>query len=103
MSSFVSVKALCGPAFVYFVFSMIFLVLIILQNLSDTSSYIVGNFSCRVPSTIVIFLVKFVYILFWTWILHLICKDGHTGIAWLLLLIPFILFFIVRGLFLIYF
>ena len=103
MFSLVSVKALCRPAFVYFLFSMIFLVFIVLQNLSDTNIYSVGNFSCRVPSTIIIFVVKFVYILFWTWILHLICKDGHTGIAWLLLFIPYILFFIIIGLFLINF
>jgi hypothetical protein len=45
-----------------------------------------------------VFLVKIVYILFWTWILNLICKDGHTGIAWFLVLIPFILLFVIMGL-----
>jgi len=28
----------------------------------------------------------------------LICKDGHTGIAWFLVLIPFILLFVIMGL-----
>ena len=105
MSAFLlkkGLKSLCGPAFVYFVFSIIFMVLILLQNLSNTDSYSVGNFSCSVPSTILIFVIKFVYILFWTWVLNLICKDGHSEIAWLLVLIPFILFFIVIGILLIY-
>jgi hypothetical protein len=103
MQSFpTKLKALCSPAYVYFIFSIIFLVLMLLQNLSDTTSYTVGNFSCSVPSTILIFVAKFVYILFWTWILNLMCKDGHTEIAWLLVLIPFILFFIIIGVFLIY-
>jgi hypothetical protein len=47
--------------------------------------------SARVSSTLFVFFVKLVYILFWTWILNLICGSGHPGVAWFLVLIPFIL------------
>jgi hypothetical protein len=92
-----SLKELCSPAALYFIVSIFALLMILFQNLGNSNSYHMGNFSCRVPSTTLIFIVKLIYILFWTWILNLICKDGHTGISWLLVLFPFILFFILIG------
>lgn len=92
-----SVKDLCSPAALYFIVSIFALAMILLQNLGNSNSYHVGNFSCRVPNTLVIFIIKLIYILFWTWVLNLICKDGHTGISWLLVLFPFILFFVLIG------
>ncbi len=92
-----TLKELCTPSAVYFIVSIVSLIMILLQNLGNSSSYHIGNFSCRVPSTILVFIIKLVYILFWTWILNLICKDGHTGISWFLVLFPFILFFVLIG------
>ena len=60
----------------YFIISMIALMMVLFQNLGNTNSYNVGTFSCRVPNTAVIFIVKFIYVLFWTYVLNLICKDG---------------------------
>lgn len=91
-------KDLCTPALIYFVISIISLVLLFIQNIHNVNSYHVGNFSCRVPNTMLVFFFKLMYILFWTWILNLICKDGHTGISWLLVLFPFILLFVILGL-----
>jgi|UniRef100_A0A6C0HQE2 hypothetical protein len=93
-----SLKELCTPAFVYFVLSVIGIIGSVIQNMGNKNVYKMGMFSARVPSTLLVFLVKIVYILFWTWILNLICKDGHTGIAWFLVLIPFILLFVIMGL-----
>ena len=87
-------KDLCTPSLLYFVISIIALVLVLLQNLGNTNSYNVGSFSCRVPNTAVVFIVKFIYILFWTWILNLMCNAGATSIAWFLVLLPFIVMFI---------
>ena len=92
-----SLKELCSPAALYFIVSIFALLMILFQNLGNSNSYHMGNFSCRVPSTTLIFIIKLIYILFWTWILNLICKDGHTGISWLLVLFPFILFFVLIG------
>jgi hypothetical protein len=92
-----SLKELCTPSLVYFVISIISLFLVALQNIGYKDSYHVGNFSCRVPNTALIFIIKFIYILFWTWILNLICKDGHNGISWFLVLFPFLLLFVIMG------
>jgi hypothetical protein len=93
-----SLKELCTPAVIYFVISMVSLVMILLQNLSNSNSYNMGSFSCRVPNTAMVFVVKLIYILFWTYVLNLICKDGHTGLSWLLVLLPWILLFVIIGL-----
>jgi len=93
-----SLKELCTPALVYFIISMVALAIVFLQNIGNSNSYHLGSFSCRVPNTMVVFIVKVIYVLFWTWILNLICKDGHTGISWLLVLLPFILLFVIIGL-----
>ena len=93
-----NLKDLCTPAMVYFVISIVALVMVLLQNLGNVNSYHVGSFSCRVPSTLLVFVVKLIYILFWTWVLNLICKDGHTGISWLLVLLPWVLLFVIMGL-----
>jgi hypothetical protein len=93
-----SLKELCTPAALYFVISILGLVIVLLQNLGNSNSYNIGNFSCRVPNTFLIFIIKFIYICFWTYILNLICRDGHVGISWLLVLLPWILLFVIIGL-----
>ena len=93
-----SLKELCSPALFYLVVSVVSMVLISLQNLGNSGMYSIGCYSCQVPSTIMVFVVKMLYILFWTWILNLICKDGHSGISWFLVLLPLIMFFVIIGL-----
>lgn len=93
-----SLKQLCTPAALYFVISMIGLVIVIFQNLGNRDSYNLGNFSCRVPNTFLVFIIKFIYIVFWTYVLNLICKDGHDRLSWLLVLLPWILLFVIVGL-----
>jgi len=92
-----SLKELCTPAMLYFVISMIALVIVLFQNLGNNNSYHVGSFSCRVPNTAAVFIVKLIYVLFWTYVLNLICKDGHVGISWLLVLLPWLLLFVMMG------
>ena len=92
-----TLKELCTPAMLYFVISMIALVIVLFQNLGNNNSYHVGSFSCRVPNTAAVFIVKLIYVLFWTYVLNLICKDGHVGISWLLVLLPWLLLFVMMG------
>jgi hypothetical protein len=92
-----TLKELCTPAMIYFVISIIGLIVILFQNLGNNNSYHVGSFSCRVPNTTVVFIVKLIYIFFWTYVLNLICKDGHTSLSWLLILLPWILLFVIIG------
>lgn len=93
-----TLKELCTPAMLYFIISMLSLIMVLLQNLGNSNSYNVGSFSCRVPNTALVFIVKLIYVLFWTYVLNLICKDGHTSLSWLLVLLPWILLFVMIGL-----
>lgn len=92
-----SFKKLCTPAMIYFVISMIFFIIALLQNFKNKNQYNLGNFQMNVPDITIVFICKLVYILFWTYVLNLICKDGHKGISWLLILFPFILLFVIIG------
>jgi len=92
-----SLKELCTPAFIYFIFSIIALVLVLFQNIGNSNNLTVGSFSCKVPNTAIIFLIKLIYILFWTYVLNLICRDGHKSLSWLLVLFPWLLLFVIMG------
>jgi len=93
-----SINDLCTPSQFYFILSFISLILIAIQNYGNKDKYCVGQFNCDVYSTSIIFALKIVYILFWTWILNLICNAGYKNIAWFLVLLPFILMFVLIGL-----
>ena len=86
-----SLKELCSPALFYFVISIVGLLIVAFQNMGNNHELMLGSTMLNVQNNPVIFIVKLVYILFWTWILNLICKDGHSGISWVLLFLPFIL------------
>ena len=90
-------KDLCPPALTYFGISVFVLILMLLQNLGNSTVYEVGSFHCSVPNVAIVFFFKLIYVLFWTYVLNLICKDGHSMISWLLILFPFILFFLIIG------
>ena len=85
---------LCTPARVYFGISLIFILLTFAQNYGNANMYCLGSVSCDVSSMYVIFLIKVIYVLFWTWVLNLICKSGATPVAWFLVLIPFVMMFL---------
>ena len=88
-------KELCTPAFIYFLLSVIGILVTVVSNFGGRSNmYTLGNISTPVPHSGLVFIVKIIYILFWTWILNLMCKDGHREIAWFLVLLPFVLFFL---------
>lgn len=91
-------KDLCLPARVYFIVSIVALIIMLFQNLGNSRVYRLGIFTKKVSSTVLIFLMKLIYILFWTYVLNLICKDGHSSLSWFLVLLPFVLFFVLLAL-----
>lgn len=91
-------RNLCTPAYVYLVISLIAIVIMFYQNVGNVDKYCVGSYTCTVSSTILIFLIKVIYILFWTWILNLICRAGAPAISWFVVLLPFLLMFILVSL-----
>ena len=95
-------KKLCTPAFFYFILSFISLLLIALQNLGNNKKYCIGMLECNVSNTIMIFAIKIIYVIFWTFILNALCKAGYSEISWFLVLLPFLLLFVLLGFFLLH-
>jgi hypothetical protein len=91
---FKGIGPLCTPAYVYLVISVIALLVMFLQNFGNRGVYCLGSYTCDNVDVTVIFIVKILYVLLWTWILNLICGAGAEGFAWFLVLLPFLLFFI---------
>lgn len=87
-------RNLCTPSYIYLVVSVIALVVMMYQNMGNVDKYCLGSYTCNVSSTALIFVIKAIYILFWTWVLNLICKAGAPGVAWFVLLLPIILLFV---------
>ena len=93
-------RKLCEPAMFYLVLSIFALVIMVFQNIGNENVYCLGLYHCNVSSVTLIFIIKILYILFWTWVLNLICKAGYPAVSWFLVLIPFLLLFILIGAFL---
>ena len=90
----IGLKNICNPAMLYLILSMFALVIMAVQNYHGDTVYCLGDYSCNVSSVFLIFLIKFIYIIFWTWLLNIICKSGFPIVSWILVLLPFILLFI---------
>jgi hypothetical protein len=93
------IKGLCKPAKFYLYLSIAGIVMSLIQNMRkfDNSNYKCGSFSVNVPSVMLIFVFKIVYVMFWTYVLNLLCKDNNVRLAWLLVLFPIILLFVIIG------
>jgi hypothetical protein len=94
MSEFIGLKNLCTPAFFYLVISISALLVMYLQNIGNANIYCLGSYSCGVNNTALIFIIKIIYILFWTWLLNIICRSGYTTLSWILVLLPILLMFL---------
>lgn len=91
----VGIRKLCTPAYVYLVISIIAILVMAYQNYHNPANvYCLGVHSCNNTNITLIFVIKIIYVLFWTWLLNIICNAGATYVAWFLVLFPFILFFI---------
>jgi len=92
--SFNPLNKLCGPSHFYLVISLLFLAMSSLQNMGSSNVYCLGSLTCNVTSVTLIIAIQLVYVLFWTWILNLMCNTGVEKLAWVLVLFPFILMFL---------
>ena len=97
----ITIPKLCTPAYVYLVISIVALIMMGLQNTGSNSQYCAGSYSCEASSTLFIFLLKLIYVMFWTWILNLICNSGASIVSWVLVLMPILFMFLLIGLYII--
>ena len=71
-------RKLCTPALIHFVVSFILLVSLVFFSKDEANSVIcVNNTKCNVGNKGVFFAVEGILILFWTFILDLLCKSGY--------------------------
>lgn len=85
---------LCTPSMLYFYISLFALIIVALSNLNSPDKLCLGNYKCEIGNNTIIFVLNAVYILFWTFILDLMCKNGWTDLSWFIFLLPFILLFL---------
>lgn len=96
-------KKLCSPAQLYLALSLLSILAILFQNLQNPYSYCVGFYKAKTNcNNKVYFLFKFIYIIFWTYIIQKLCSSGFTTISWLIVLFPFILMFLLIIMFIIF-
>lgn len=86
---------LCTPSTIYFVISLLGLIILGVSNLGSDNRLCIGDYNCSVQSNTIIFVLNAIYILFWTFILDLMCKNGYSALSWFVLLLPFIIYFII--------
>lgn len=96
-----SFPKLCTPAYVYLVISVVALGIMGFQNIGSNTEYCAGSYSCAASNTMFIFALKLLYVVFWTWILNLICKSGASVVSWVLVLLPIIVMFLLIALYMV--
>ena len=85
---------LCDPALYYLLISVAIIIVIASQNYGQGYNYCVGTHSCPSSHVSGLFALKVLYVLLWTWILNLICKNGSETLSWILVLFPIVLMFV---------
>ena len=90
---------ICTPAQLYLAISLVAIISILIQNCEDNTVYRVGDMVVKTPChNLAFFAIKILYVFLWTWLLNLLCKNGFSGLSWLLVLMPFIGMFVLIGL-----
>jgi len=86
--------SLCRPAGVYLTISVIAIVVMLILQRYFPDINCIGIYKCDKTDYYSIIAVKVVYVLFWTWLLDLICSKGGDLISWILVILPFVSLFL---------
>jgi hypothetical protein len=68
---------ICMPALIYLILALFGIVSMLFSKFNITAT-----------------LIQLIFIIFWTWILNLICNFGLEWLSWIFVLLPFIIIFI---------
>jgi len=83
-------NSLCTPAYLYFLLSIVMLIFTgIFMNSDMMKSYCAGR--CSPVQVILFFLLKLIFIIFWTWVLNVLCRGGAGWLSWFMVIFPFIM------------
>lgn len=85
LNSFIQIKKFCTPALVYFMLSITSILLITIFTLTNK------KLKSKRLMIMNVLLIHFVSVLFWSFILNLICKYVDVRVSWFLVLFPYIM------------
>ena len=95
-----TIQSLCQPAYLYFIISVISMMIMMIQNLVEGQNILcLGEYKCETESAPLVFVGQALYILIWTKVLDMLCNKGLGSVSWFIVLFPYILMFIILGLF----
>ena len=87
-----SLNNLCNPAIFYLVISVIGLILLGIQNSNRDPRFCIGRYECNQFTKLDGFMIQVVYIIFWTWLLNMLCKNRLNNLSWFVVLFPLIMY-----------
>jgi len=93
---------LCPPAIVYLAFSLLVLIILSVQNRLNTNTYCLGEYECSSGNNSLLLLIQILYILFFTFLLNILCRYISPFFSWILVITGILVFFISLGYFIIY-
>lgn len=94
----IGLRNLCTPSYIYLVISVATIFAIGIQNLGNENAYCLGSHTCYTKNKVTIFIMKMIYVLFFTWLLNILCKSGYENVSWILVLFPYVLMFVLLAL-----
>lgn len=94
---------LCGPAKFYLALSILVTGGVVIQNLLNETQneFCIGSAKCTTSHVMIMFVLKVLYIAFWTWLLNWFCNKKMVGLSWFIVLIPFLLAAVILGAFMV--
>jgi len=76
------------------------MIIMMIQNIAEGRNVLcLGEYKCDTESAPYVFIGQTFYILLWTKILDMLCKRGLGQVSWLIVLFPYLLMFILLGLY----
>lgn len=93
----VGIMNLCPAAKFHLIISLVAIIVMSLTIFGTNVPYCIGTNQCDSPyfgHMSIIYTIKILYIVFWTWILNIVCRKVSPSIAWVIALLPFLLFVI---------
>jgi hypothetical protein len=64
------------------VISVITMLVMLYQNSSFNDIFCLGTFGCESENKPYLFFLNAVYVIFWTWILNVLCVNNYTMLSW---------------------
>lgn len=91
----IGIVNLCPAAKIYLIISTVAMIIMSLNVFGTNHVFCIGTDDCESPINVVsLYLLKILYVIFWTWVLNVICRKVSMGLALAIALVPFLLFFV---------